>query len=271
MWLENRGGVPVWSIKSPPCTLVTTLPSEADVYKLAISHQPQKCSSFKMSEVTLWFWIFWQWFPEMYTVLNSKAAMDTHTTHIGLQPRSHPSDSLWPLFVRSHTIWASRGHRAAGVVASTPSMTSACGMLHARPAYPAPWCPLCEGKNRSASMLLMSFCQTSLFILGAGFVCYRDAPSELLDFTLHHVTTVVTCKIVRNARQMNLVNVIIVTEAKLRWVTIAAILSLWGIPGGPQTDLMLSGASANYMSLSWVDLQWILWLEPPFLTAHGKT
>lgn len=134
--------------------------------------------------------------------------------------------------------------------------------------------PQCEEKN-SASSLLMSFCDTSIFILRAGFVwqgnSYIDAPVELLDWTHQHVTTVVMCKIVRNERQMNLVNVIIVIEAKLRWVPIAAILSLRGIPGGPQIDLMLSGVSANYTSLSWVDLQWILWLGLPFLMAHGKT
>lgn len=170
----------------------------------------------------------------MYAVLYSNAALDTYTTHIGLRPWSHPSDSLWPLFVRSHTIWASRGHRAAGVVASTPSMTSASGMLHDHPAYPAP--PFPQVGIKSPDVFLWDFfiCSQSRICLTTARNSYVDAPVELLDWTHQHVTTVVMCKIVRNAKQMNLVNVIIVTEAKLRWVPIAAILSLRGIPGGPQ-------------------------------------
>lgn len=205
----------------------------------------------------------------MYAVSNSKAALDTYTTHSGLQAWSHPSDFLWPLFVRSHTIWASRGHRAAGVVASTPSMTSACGMLRA---HPAPWSSPVWGEKlciKSSDVALWDF-YMDLSDNGRKQLyrcsCWAAGLNSSTCYNCGHVT-----KIVRNARQMNLVNVIIVIEAKLRWVPIAAILSLRGIPGGPQIDLMLSGVSANYTSLSWVDLQWILWLGLPFLIAHGKT
>lgn len=61
------------------------------------------------------------------------------------------------------------------------------------------------------------------------------------------------------------------STAKLRCDTIAAVPTLWDIPDGPKFDLLLSGASTNYMSLSWVDLQWTLWLVLLFPIACGKT